>query len=171
MAALFLDLDDFKTVNDSLGHAAGDALLDRVPLGCGTTCARPDLAARLGGDEFGVLLIDLPDAAFAIGSPSGSSPGCSNPFEISGMPVVLGASVGIAFARRHRSVTTSSATPTWRCTRRRAWARAATTCSTPPSGDELVSIGPRLAGTWPDRSALIHPGPEPGGTRLEPEAG
>ena len=59
---LFLDLDDFKTINDEHGHAAGDAALvavaDRI-----SAAVRPgDLAARLGGDEFAVLLEDVDDA-------------------------------------------------------------------------------------------------------------
>ena len=59
LAVLFIDLDDFKTVNDSLGHGEGDLLLKRV----GTTlveCLRPlDTAARMGGDEFAILIEDV----------------------------------------------------------------------------------------------------------------
>jgi diguanylate cyclase (GGDEF)-like protein len=65
LAVLVIDLDDFKTVNDSLGHGAGDTLLAEVADRLGRCLRGPDVPARLGGDEFGVLLDGLAGVADA----------------------------------------------------------------------------------------------------------
>jgi diguanylate cyclase (GGDEF)-like protein len=92
---LFVDLDDFKTVNDSLGHAAGDSLLSAVADRL-RGCLRPtDLAARLGGDEFAILLEGGEvEHALAIGERIIGA--LRAPFWIDGNEVDVRASVGIA---------------------------------------------------------------------------
>ena len=96
VAALFLDLDDFKTVNDSLGHAAGDALLIAVADRIRGDLRATDIAARLGGDEFGILLTDVPDEAFAVAVSERLLARLLEPIEVAGVSVEVGASVGIA---------------------------------------------------------------------------
>jgi diguanylate cyclase (GGDEF)-like protein len=96
LAALFLDLDDFKTVNDGLGHAAGDDLLIAVGERISGTLRDTDLAARLGGDEFGVLLTDIPDAGYAAGVSDRLLDALAAPFVVGGETVGVGASIGIA---------------------------------------------------------------------------
>ena len=97
-AVLFLDLDRFKIVNDSLGHMAGNELLREVAQRLGT-CVRPnDLVARLGGDEFAILLEDLHDPGMGQRVAQRVLEALSQPLAINGVEVVPGASVGITFS-------------------------------------------------------------------------
>ena len=103
-AVLYIDLDNFKTVNDSLGHAAGDQLLRGVADGL-VKCTRVgDTVARLGGDEFAVLIDHAPniDAALAVARQVIGA--CRQSFEIDGQTVQVGASVGVAVAERTSNV-------------------------------------------------------------------
>jgi diguanylate cyclase (GGDEF)-like protein len=94
---LFLDLDDFKDVNDQLGHHAGDSVLIEVAERL-RRCTRPqDVCARLGGDEFAVVLTGVTDAAaIVIGQRMVGS--LTAPIVVNGRPVRVGASVGVASA-------------------------------------------------------------------------
>jgi diguanylate cyclase (GGDEF)-like protein/PAS domain S-box-containing protein len=96
-AVLFLDLDDFKEVNDSLGHAAGDALLVQGAARLRGCLRAGDTAARLGGDEFAVLLEnctpDGSDAAYVAGRISSAF---ARPFTLEDRETFSTASIGIA---------------------------------------------------------------------------
>jgi diguanylate cyclase (GGDEF)-like protein len=97
VAVLVFDVDDFKTVNDSLGHAAGDQLLVSVTERLRRLLDRPDLAARLGGDEFAVLLEGYDrDAAAQLAESILDA--LTGPFFLEGKEVTITASVGIALA-------------------------------------------------------------------------
>jgi diguanylate cyclase (GGDEF)-like protein/PAS domain S-box-containing protein len=97
-AVLFLDFDDFKVVNDSMGHAAGDQLLQRIA-GRLPGCVRPgDLIARLGGDEFTVLLEDLATPESVEIAVNRVHACMAVPFEIGDRQVEVTASVGAALA-------------------------------------------------------------------------
>ncbi|QNP40271.1 bifunctional diguanylate cyclase/phosphodiesterase [Lysobacter solisilvae (ex Woo and Kim 2020)] len=95
-AVLFLDLDRFKVVNDSVGHLAGDEMLKQAGARL-AGCVRPfDVVARLGGDEFAVLLedVNLPEEACHVAQRAIES--LSEPMHISGKELFTSASVGIA---------------------------------------------------------------------------
>ena len=96
---LFLDLDDFKMVNDSQGHAAGDRLLATVADRIRDVIARADLAARLGGDEFAILLGEHSDVEHATQVGRRIVDVLQLPFSIRDQEVAIGASVGVAVGR------------------------------------------------------------------------
>lgn len=96
VAALFLDLDDFKTINDTLGHGAGDEALVAVADRVRSALRGSDLAARLGGDEFGVLLRDLPDESRATEVAERLLATLNEPLLIADVAIDAGASIGIA---------------------------------------------------------------------------
>ncbi|MDQ3730068.1 MAG: EAL domain-containing protein [Actinomycetota bacterium] len=96
VGVLFIDIDDFKTVNDSLGHRAGDELLRAVASRL-KGCLRPsDTIARLGGDEFAVLVEEIDDAADAATAAGRMLDSLADPIAVEGREVYVGASVGIA---------------------------------------------------------------------------
>jgi len=96
VALLFIDLDDFKRVNDTLGHAAGDRLLGEVA-GRLRTCLRAgDTAARLGGDEFAILLDGVPDPGLGAVVARRVLAALREPVDLHGMRVTVDASIGIA---------------------------------------------------------------------------
>jgi diguanylate cyclase (GGDEF)-like protein/PAS domain S-box-containing protein len=101
VAVLFLDLDDFKTVNDSLGHAAGDRLLVEAAARLQRATRGFDTVARLGGDEFAVLLEGMATSADAELVAMRVLRAFVAPFVIDGAVVRSGASVGIAHATPH----------------------------------------------------------------------
>jgi len=96
VAVLFLDLDRFKTVNDSLGHAAGDELLCRVGERIGSCMRTADTAARLGGDEFAVLIEDLTSTREAVRVAERIIQALAEPLPVAGREVYVGASIGVA---------------------------------------------------------------------------
>ncbi len=96
-AVLYLDLDRFKLINDSLGHLRGDEALVAIARNL-ETCVRPgDTVARLGGDEFAVLLDDLRSEIDAEGLTRRIEERLAAPVQVDGQEVYINASIGIAF--------------------------------------------------------------------------
>ncbi|HUP86697.1 MAG TPA: EAL domain-containing protein [Acidimicrobiales bacterium] len=96
LAVLFLDLDGFKAVNDTLGHAAGDQLLTTVGDRLRAALRAADTAARFGGDEFAVLVEDINGEPDAVSFAERILTALSTTFIVRGKEVSIGASIGIA---------------------------------------------------------------------------
>lgn len=98
VALLLIDLDHFKPVNDTHGHAVGDVVLRRVGRILAQTVRDIDTAARIGGDEFAVILTHLPDTSVAERIAQRIIESIQLPIPIDELTVAIGASVGIAIA-------------------------------------------------------------------------
>lgn len=98
LAVLLIDLDDFKKINDSKGHAAGDALLVQVAQRLKANLRGPDTAARVAGDEFALLVEDMrvPDDVTVVANRILES--MKKPFDIEGREITVSCSIGIAVA-------------------------------------------------------------------------
>ena len=96
LALLYLDLDGFKEINDSLGHRAGDELLRVVAERLATSVRGGDTIARLGGDEFAVIQIELRTATDAAILAERLMAAAAKPIRVGQQDLVIGASVGIA---------------------------------------------------------------------------
>jgi diguanylate cyclase (GGDEF)-like protein/PAS domain S-box-containing protein len=97
VALLYLDLDGFKLVNDSLGHAIGDLLLTQVGASLRSWIREGDILARLGGDEFLVVMDQLPMRDDALQLAERLRETIAIPFEVKGHVVSIGVSIGISF--------------------------------------------------------------------------
>ncbi|MGB5065540.1 MAG: GGDEF domain-containing protein, partial [Candidatus Competibacter sp.] len=101
VAALWVDLDGFKAVNDSLGHAAGDALLQAVGQRLDQRLRDSDTVARVGGDEFALILSDITDPAAATSVAAELVASLAEAFSLPQGPARISASIGIALYPQH----------------------------------------------------------------------
>ncbi len=99
VAVLFLDLDNFKNINDSLGHDAGDRLLQAVAQRLVKSTRPSDTVARLGGDEFAILLEGINEGADVELIAHAISRSFNEPLELDGTDTQIAASIGIAFSQ------------------------------------------------------------------------
>ena len=129
---LIIDVDDFKDVNDSLGHEGGDALLIQLA-GRLQGCVRShDLAARLGGDEFAIVVSDDADGSVTAGIAERIHDALRAPFSVGEVRLKVSVSMGAAQRRRKPAIPPSCCgRPTSRCIRPNKTARGATSASMP----------------------------------------
>jgi len=96
LAVGYIDLDNFKDVNDTLGHDVGDALLRQVADRLQGEISETEALARIGGDEFALIMTDSPTAMSASALASRLIAAIGRPFEVYGRPIFVGASVGVS---------------------------------------------------------------------------
>lgn len=101
LAVLFVDLDGFKPINDSFGHAAGDVILRSAAARLLQEAGEGDTVARVGGDEFLILLENVSDVAASITVANRVLASLSQPFEVSGKHVQIACSIGIVVHPDH----------------------------------------------------------------------
>ena len=101
LGVLFVDLDGFKPINDSFGHAAGDAILRGTADRLRAEARESDTVARVGGDEFLMLLEDVGNAADCIAAANRVLASLSQPFEVSGKQVQIACSIGVVVHPDH----------------------------------------------------------------------
>ncbi|HWT95727.1 MAG TPA: sensor domain-containing phosphodiesterase, partial [Solirubrobacteraceae bacterium] len=95
-ALVYVDLDDFKSINDGLGHEGGDELLRTTAERIAATIRPEDTAARMGGDEFAVLVEDVADPAAVVAMAERIAAAVAEPLSIDGQRIASTASVGVA---------------------------------------------------------------------------
>lgn len=100
-AVLYIDVDHFKHINDSIGHSAGDALLCQIAARLGVLVEDRDVVARLGGDEFAMLISLADGVGRARQLADGLLAIMADPFDLDGMREHVGCSIGIALAPEH----------------------------------------------------------------------
>jgi diguanylate cyclase (GGDEF)-like protein/PAS domain S-box-containing protein len=135
VAVLFLDLDDFKAVNDSLGHVAGDTLLRGVGARVRDALAPSHTVARLGGDEFAILFEEVAGVASAVDTADRLVAALQAPFDVEGREVFVTASVGIALGTVADELLRSADVAMYRA---KAAGKAQCVVYAPNMGEELV---------------------------------
>ena len=101
MAVVYLDLDNFKPINDRFGHEAGDCLLQAIAGRLQDTIRQSDTVSRIGGDEFIICLEHINDASDALAAAAKIDTALRAPFQILGQPIDATASIGIALYPDH----------------------------------------------------------------------
>jgi diguanylate cyclase (GGDEF)-like protein len=100
LAVLFLDIDDFKSVNDTMGHAAGDELITLVASRIEAAVRPSDACARLGGDEFAIIVDDIGDLEHSTLVTERILAAMDDPFEINGRQMSVHCSIGLAISEQ-----------------------------------------------------------------------
>jgi diguanylate cyclase (GGDEF)-like protein/PAS domain S-box-containing protein len=102
LAVFFVDLDNFKSVNDSLGHSVGDLLLQAAAQRLQACVRKSDTVARMGGDEFVVVMPGIEDAHFALALAEKIRQALCEPFDLNGRPcIIVSSSIGVAIYPEH----------------------------------------------------------------------